>query len=329
MIRRRSFLKGLLAAVPVGAAMAVTRGSSPRPDPRLDPEAFSLDLDQFSRYDRDLLAYREEAPLLTGLTDARTLARAPAGDLYVTDGVRILSVPKVPGIAGPENTAALPQTVTALTADLAGTLFAGARGDVYSIDPGSGHAASIMELGERAVVTAIDAYGDHLAVADAGQRTIWFMTKDGRLTGSLDGKRPGEEGGFVVPSPWFHLAYGKDELLIANPGRQRVERYKDGSYTGSWGTAGMSMAGFCGCCNPTHFALLPGGGFVTSEKGIPRVKVLGPDGELRSVVAGADSFDQGTTGLALAAEPGGRILVLDPARGQLRAFAPLNAGGTA
>lgn len=46
----------------------------------------------------------------------------------------------------------------------------------------------------------------------------------------------------------------------------------------------MRADGFCGCCNPTHFALLPDGGFVTAEKGIVRVKVYGPDGKLRAFV---------------------------------------------
>ena len=84
----------------------------------------------------------------------------------------------------------------------------------------------------------------------------------------------------------------------------------------------MSVEGFCGCCNPTHFALLPDGGFVTSEKGIPRVKVYDGGGKLLSVVAGADDFNGGTTGLAVAVAPDNRILVLDPVRGQIRAFCP-------
>ena len=44
------------------------------------------------------------------------------------------------------------------------------------------------------------------------------------------------------------------------------------------------------------------------------------DGELLSVVAGADAFDEGVTGLAVAAASDGRILVLDPVRGQVRTF---------
>ena len=83
----------------------------------------------------------------------------------------------------------------------------------------------------------------------------------------------------------------------------------------------MDAGGFCGCCNPTHLALLPGGGFVTSEKGITRVKVNNDHGDHQSIVAGADVFNEGTTGLALAVNSDGRILVLDPVRGQVRTFA--------
>jgi hypothetical protein len=136
---------------------------------------------------------------------------------------------------------------------------------------------------------------------------------DGRLKGR-------EDAGFVVPGPWFSVAASADELWVVNPGRQRVERYTEGLRTNTWGIASMEAEGFCGCCNPTHLVLLPGGGFVTSEKGIPRVKVYDTHGKLRSMVAGADAFEEGTTGLALAAAPHGRILVLDPVRGQVRSF---------
>ena len=64
------------------------------------------------------------------------------------------------------------------------------------------------------------------------------------------------------------------------------------------------------------------GSFVTSEKGLPRVKVYGKDGTFKAMVAGPESFRPGTVGLDLAADSMGRVLVLDPARSQLRFFTP-------
>ena len=45
-----------------------------------------------------------------------------------------------------------------------------------------------------------------------------------------------------------------------------------------FGEPGMAPGAFCGCCNPAHFIVTPNG-FITSEKGINRIKVLGKSGD--------------------------------------------------
>ena len=82
----------------------------------------------------------------------------------------------------------------------------------------------------------------------------------------------------------------------------------------------MTVEGFCGCCNPTHFVVREDGSFVTSEKGIERVKIHGPDGSLVGVVAPPELFRPDTRGLALAVDEAGRILVLDPEQARVRVF---------
>jgi len=82
----------------------------------------------------------------------------------------------------------------------------------------------------------------------------------------------------------------------------------------------MELEGFCGCCNPTHMAIMQDGSFVTSEKGIARVKVYNRIGELTSVVASAEQFDEGTEGLDIAVDSRQHIYVLDPKRKQIRIF---------
>jgi hypothetical protein len=100
--------------------------------------------------------------------------------------------------------------------------------------------------------------------------------------------------GFVVPSPYFDLAIAPDGLLrVVNPGRHRVEAYTyDGDFELAWGETSMRIEGFCGCCNPVNFALLPDGKFVTSEKGLPRIKIYDVDGTFMEVVAGPEHFDK-------------------------------------
>ncbi len=82
----------------------------------------------------------------------------------------------------------------------------------------------------------------------------------------------------------------------------------------------MGLDGFSGCCNPSNFVILPNGSFVTSEKGIIRVKIHNPAGEFETVVATPNQFEKGTTGLDLAVDSDGRILVLDPKKGMVRIF---------
>jgi len=60
---------------------------------------------------------------------------------------------------------------------------------------------------------------------------------------------------------------------------------------------------------------------VTSEKGIPRIKVHNQLGEMISVVAGPDQFAEGTVGLDLAVDSAQRILVLDPKQKLVRVYA--------
>ncbi len=84
----------------------------------------------------------------------------------------------------------------------------------------------------------------------------------------------------------------------------------------------MKLEGFCGCCNPSHLARMADGRFVTSEKGLPRVKLYAEDGTFVGLVAGTDAFAKETVGLDLAVDGDGRILVLDPVAKAVRVFVP-------
>ncbi|MBN2416701.1 hypothetical protein JXO52_12715 [bacterium] len=172
-------------------------------------------------------------------------------------------------------------------------------------------------LGEKALVTSVAATGDRVCIADAGSKAIWIFTGEGRLLGRISGSPE-----FVIPSPYFDTAIdGEGNIWAANTGEHRLECFDGkGTLLLRWGSYSLKIEDFCGCCNPTHFTFLPDGRFVTAEKGIPRVKVLDPDGTLRDVVALANQFDEGTAGLDLAADREGRIYVLDPVREQVRIF---------
>ena len=127
-------------------------------------------------------------------------------------------------------------------------------------------------------------------------------------------------------------------LWVAHTGQHRLEAYTfDGRLVRSWGKSSMAIDGFCGCCNPCHFAILPDGRFVTSEKGLARVKVYHPDGSLQGVVAGPEALGAAATGLgcaradssltlpATATDGSDRVWVLHAETGRLTVFAPISS----
>jgi len=280
---------------------------------------FSYDLGELRKIDPKLLHYKEAAAIETGMTEARGLAIDAADRLYVAGdkAIHILAAQgnKVAEIAVGQE----PQCV-AVTKD---AIYVGLRDHVEVYDPEGTQKASWQSLGEKAVVTAVAAAEGDVFVADAGNAMVVRYDSSGKLLARIGLKdRERNIPGLVVPSPYFDLAVGPDGLLwAANPGRQRIEAYTfSGDLEASWGRSAFAIDGFCGCCNPTNFAIFPDGRFVTSEKGLPRVKVYSPEGRLESVVAPPQSFARQAAGLDLAIDSKGQIFVLDPVARTVRVF---------
>lgn len=161
---------------------------------------------------------------------------------------------------------------------------------------------------------------DTLYVADAANRVIYACGFDGRRIRDI-GKNPGD--GLVVPGPHLDLHWSQDDglLYVANPGRHRIDAYTaDGNLNSYWGKPSMRLEGFCGCCNPTAFALWPGGGFLTSEKGLTRIKRHLTDGSIKDVVATPQMFRKKTRIFDMDVNADGVVFVLDNDRKQVRMF---------
>ena len=178
-------------------------------------------------------------------------------------------------------------------------------------------------LDANAIITSIAVTPVHVFAADAGNQVVLRYDTSGKLLGRIGKKDPARDiPGLIVPSPYLDVAIGYEgHLWVVNPGLHALENYTaDGTLRSSWQRAAMTIDGFCGCCNPTHIAMLPDGSFVTSEKGLPRVKVVSQSGDLAAVVAGPEQFQEGTVGLDLAVDADNRILVLDPMAHAVRIF---------
>ena len=165
-----------------------------------------------------------------------------------------------------------------------GRIYVGMKDHVEVLDAQGKPVASWEPLGDEAVLTSIARHKDDVFVADAGHRIVLHYDTAGTLVGHIGEKDPDRTSrALSFPVPHFDLAVSRDGLLrVADPGRNRIETFTlDGDLEFSWGERSVGIKGFCGCCNPVSFALLPDGGFVTAEKGLVRVKVYNSDGGLR------------------------------------------------
>jgi hypothetical protein len=169
---------------------------------------------------------------------------------------------------------------------------------------------------DKSFITSVASGRKNVAYADAGNKMVVILDREGkviRMIGQNDRQ-------FILPSPYFDIALDDmDNLFVANTGHRRIEtRSPDGRMISMFGEPGMAPGAFCGCCNPAHFALLPQG-FVTAEKGINRIKILGKSGEFIEFVSSKNKF-LSSIPLDLAAAGGKVIYAANPADSKLYKF---------
>jgi len=278
-------------------------------------KSFDYSLDEYRKVDPSLIKYREVDPIFPTIGNPTALALA-RGFVCVggENGIEIIGDKTIP----------MDGVISCLAFDDEGSLFAGVQDHVEIILKG-GERQVWPAAGEKAYLTSIAVDEWYVYAADAGSRRIWRYDKAKGGKPLEIGKKDWANGvrGFFIPSPFFDIAVSRADgsLWAVNPGHHALENYRpDGMPLSSWEASGMRIEGFSGCCNPAHFALMPDGGFVTAEKGLPRVKIHNVDGSLRCVVAVPDQFEDGVEGLDVAVDGDGRIYVLDPSKNQIRVF---------
>ncbi len=143
------------------------------------------------------------------------------------------------------------------------------------------------DLGERTVITNLAIKERRSTWLMQATRIVIYTTRRVKFR-AFEGKAETEAGhGFIVPSANFDLVVNSfGELWVVNPGKHALENYSDdGRMRGFWENASMEIDGFLGCCNPARITVLEDGSFVTSEKGLVRIKIYDQSGKLISVVA--------------------------------------------
>lgn len=297
-------------------------------------QRFEYQIESYKQVDPALLRWEQltEFPSQAGL--ARAVAVGPEGRIYV-GGQQAIEIFDLRGSRLARLASAGPVYCLAVGGKVPGSadrLYVGFKDHVEVWDASGRVLATWSPLSPRSVLTSIALVGDEVFVADAGTQSVYRFSASGELLGRM-ASNPRGEGGFVVPSPFFDVAAGPQGLLyVVNPGALRVEtRSREGLLRAFWGESSAGLEGFFGCCNPANLAVLPDGRLVTAEKGLLRVKVYSPEGNLDSVVAGPEQLespaaagaslaDHEYAAVDVAADPQGRVVVLDRNSGRVRVF---------
>ena len=334
-LTRREFLKkGAAVGGLVGVATAYALAQSTEGTAAPEANPFAYDIGRLAEIDPALLQYEQVGRIGNLRPEPRRIAIGPDRRIYVAAG-KFISVLDPDGT--PQNEIALPDLARCLAVSADGDLFAGLRDRVEVFDSKGQPRSSWATFAPRTWLTGISLSNQTVFLADAGNRVVWRCDRSGKLQGRFGEKNKEKNTpGFIVPSPFFDLEMHRNGLLwVANPGRHRVEAYTlEGHLELAWGKSSLSIAGFSGCCNPISLSILPDGGLVTCEKGLPRVKVYREDGTLESVVAGPDAFPENRKvcsggpdsdctqgGLDAAADSLGHIYILDLVRADIRIMA--------
>lgn len=295
---------------------------SPKGDDNTNP--YEYNLEKLKKSDSLNVAYQEIKQVSPGLDEIYGIAVDLSNRIYVagSNGVEIYD-----NIGKLEKRIPLDGTARCITVDPSGKIFLGMEDHIEILDNSGKHIGKWKSEGKSSILTSIAVTPADVFVADAGEKIVYHYDHTGKLINRIGEKDPHKEiPDFVVPSPYFDLGIGlKGELWVVNPGRHRFEQFTNsGDLISSWGMASMAVEGFCGCCNPSHFAILSDGSFVTSEKGIERIKVYKSNGDFKCLVATPDAFKEGTRGLDIAVDSKDRIFVLDPEKHQIRVFVMKN-----
>ncbi len=321
MKNKRAIITIVLVATAAIVAVIVAEHVSTLPG-RRPANPFAYDVDAFRSVDPEMVRWQEVRQVGLDTDNPKAITYAD-GKIYLaadnelqvigSDWVRLFR-------------RAFPAEPASLAVDGEGWIVAGMTNHLIMLDNKGDKVAESELLPEETSITSVAILDDNVYAADAAGRRILVFNQDLKLTGVFRGESGVSElHGFIVPGGHFSLAVNPEqELWITNPGIHSLQNYTASGRLRSYiQRTSFGIDGFSGCCNPVHFTFLPDGRFVTSEKGIIRIKVMRESGETESVVAPPEAFAGGTRAPAVAADDDGNVLVLDFDRNMIRIFEPI------
>jgi hypothetical protein len=306
----------IILAVVIIVVVALDYNAS-KPDKQpVNPYAFNVD--PFSKIDTALIQYKESRDLAISFSEPTGVAFRD-DQLFVVGDQKMQTIGLTGQLLKEVNFDKKP-TCVYVSAE---NIFVGFRKSFEVLNRDGVKTADWNSFTDSTVITSIAEKSGIVFVADAGKRIVRKFTLDGKPMGEIEGKSGNDQvHGFIIPSPYFDLAFNTDgELWIVNPGKHSLENYTvDGKLRTWWQASSIKVEGFSGCCNPAHFAFLPDGSLVTSEKGMIRIKTYKPSGEFSGVVAAPSKFAENGHAPDLAVDNQGNIYALDIDKKMLRLF---------
>jgi len=305
----------ILAVIIVVVVVLDFNASKPDQQPA-NPYAYNID--PFSKIDTALIIYKESRNLAINFSE-------PTGISFRGDHLFVVGDQKMQ-IIEPSgkliNEVSFDQKPTCVYASNE-NIIVGFKKSVAILSRDGVKITEWNSFSDSTVITSIVEKSGIVFVADAGKRIIRKFTLDGKSQGVIEGKSGTDQiHGFIIPSPYFDLAFNADgELWVVNPGKHALENYTvEGTLRTWWEASSIKIEGFSGCCNPAHFAFLPDGSFVTSEKGMVRIKTYKPSGEFSGVVAAPSKFVENGEAPDIAVDNKGIIYALDLNKKMIRLF---------
>jgi hypothetical protein len=280
---------------------------------------YAYNIDEFATVEDTLVSYREARQIRISGAIARDIVWHNGKIFLLTDQyIQVLSP------QGQElqkiSTESEPLCVTVSGNDV---IFVGHENFIIGYNRDGNIIAQTNLLPDNALISSLAASETALYAADAGTKTVRIFDHALNQTGEFKGESGASDiHGFILPGMQFHLAINQTgELWVTNPGIHAIQNYSEtGRLRGYWRKASFGTDGFSGCCNPSFIAFLSDDSFVTSEKGLIRIKIHHPSGEFITMVAAPERFKNGSHAPAIAVDDNDNIIALDFDRNLIRFF---------
>ena len=282
---------------------------------------YAYDISEFTKVDPSEIIYKEVKALQLAVSESKGIDYRN-GFIYVIADSSLIKLntkgqilKEIPLNASP----------TAIAVSFDEMIWLALKNQMICLDQEGNEIQRWADYGPRSVITSLAVSEQFVYVADAGNRVVLKCSPDGELIEKIGEKNEAKAvPGFVIPSPYFDVDLSEEGYLWAvDPGRHSLQNFNaDGSMRTSWAKTSVKTEGFSGCCNPAHMAILFDNSFVTSEKGIARVKIYDQHGEYVGVVASPDMFDDNSLPADVCVGEQGEVILLDFNRKQVRIFEP-------